>query len=489
MVVLCHGVFDLVHLGHLRHLKQARKEGDVLIVSITADKFVQKGPDRPVFTDQLRAEMLSELSCVDHVIINRAVSGIDVINRVRPDVYVKGIEYKNAEDDISENIGREQKAVESHGGRIFFTDEVIFSSSNILNRNFNTFSPETKDYLNKLRQNYTAEEIIDEVKRGQNLKVAVVGDTVIDRYTYCTPLGKSAKGSFMTVRKSYVEEYAGGAIAVANHIADYVSEVTLVTGIGVESEGEENYEDFIRGHLAENITPQLFYIENTPTLVKNRYVDPEMNKLFEVYIIDEELLQRHWQDRLARHWIEKNIADFDLVVVPDYGNGFITDEMVKVLCNNSKYLAVNTQLNSGNQGYHAITRYDRADFVSLNEPELRLGCHDPRAPLNNLAINMLAQLDSKVLSVTCGPKGLLTVNQKNVAASLMVPVLATNIVDRVGAGDAFLSLASICHAAGVDSDLASFVGSVAAALDVQIVGNSETVGSISLYKYIVSLLK
>jgi sugar/nucleoside kinase (ribokinase family) len=152
-------------------------------------------------------------------------------------------------------------------------------------------------------------------------------------------------------------------------------------------------------------------------------------------------------------------------------------------------LAVNTQLNSGNQGYHAITRYDRADFVSLNEPELRLGCHDPRAPLNNLAINMLAQLDSKVLSVTCGPKGLLTVNQKNVAASLMVPALATNIVDRVGAGDAFLSLASICHAAGVDSDLASFVGSVAAALDVQIVGNSETVGSISLYKYIVSLLK
>ena len=66
-VVLCHGVFDLLHMGHVRHLEEARSHGDILIVTITADAYVNKGPGKPVFSAALRAEMLAALSCVDFV--------------------------------------------------------------------------------------------------------------------------------------------------------------------------------------------------------------------------------------------------------------------------------------------------------------------------------------------------------------------------------------------------------------------------------------
>ena len=489
IVVHCHGVFDLVHLGHLRHLDQAKQEGDVLFVSITEDKFVNKGPHRPVFGEQLRAEMLLGLGVVDHVVISRAPSGFDVIERLKPDVYVKGEEYEASEDDITQNINKEVSAVESYGGKVVFTHDVTFSSSQLLNLNFDIFPPETTQYLNRLRDIYSAEKIFESLAQVKDLKVAVLGDAIIDKYTFVTPMGKSAKGSFITVKRHYSEEQAGGAIAVANHVGQFVSDVTLITGLGGDPKYGDNYEKFVRGKLADTVTPEFFHMADNPTLVKERFIDPEMNKLFEVYIIEDGLLRRDWHDTAAVEWLRDNIADYDVVIVPDYGNGFITDSMVDVICDKSKFLAVNTQMNSGNQGYHAITRYSRADFVALNEPELRLGCHDPLSPIDELATAMAERLGTKFLSVTQGPKGVMTVNHELADRQTVVPALATKVVDRIGAGDAFLSLAAVCHGAGVDPELASFLGSVSAALDVQIVGNSEPIDPIALHKYVVSLLK
>mgnify|MGYP001993448255 CR=1 FL=1 len=489
IVVHCHGVFDLVHLGHLRHLEQAKKEGDVLFVSITEDKFVNKGPHRPVFGEQLRAEMLEGLAVVDHVVVSRAPSGVDVIERLQPDIYVKGEEYAATEDDVTQNINKEVSAVEAYGGQVVFTHDVTFSSSQLLNLSFDVFPPETKQYLNRLRDEYTAEQIFDTLGQVNELKVAVIGDAIIDRYTYVTPMGKSAKGSFITVKRHYADEQAGGAIAVAGHVGQFVSDVRLVTGLGGDPKYGDNYESFIREKLVNTVTPEFFHMADNPTLVKERFIDPEMNKLFEVYFIEDGLLQRNWHDEAAVAWLEENIGDYDVVIVPDYGNGFITDSMVNVICDKSKFLAVNTQLNSGNQGYHAITRYSRADFVALNEPELRLGCHAPLSPLDELAMSMSERLGTKYLSVTQGPKGVMTVDHEEHGRPSIVPALATKVVDRVGAGDAFLSLAAICHGAGVDPELASFLGSVSAALDVQIIGNSEPIDPIALHKYIVSLLK
>ena len=132
-VVLCHGVFDLVHLGHIEHFKSAKSYGDYLIVSLTLDKFIKKGPGRPLFNEQQRMEYLKQIKIVDQVILSKTESSIDIINTIKPDFYVKGPDYKENYKDKTKKIILEKKAVEKNGGKIRFTNDITFSSSNILN--------------------------------------------------------------------------------------------------------------------------------------------------------------------------------------------------------------------------------------------------------------------------------------------------------------------------------------------------------------------
>jgi len=122
--VLVNGCFDILHYGHLAHLKAAAALGHYLIVALTADEFVNKGPGRPVFSEDKRAELLRELRCVDEVIISRAPRCDAIIQQVRPDIYAKGIEYKGKLP--------EQALVESCGGVVMFTDTVVYSSTKLL---------------------------------------------------------------------------------------------------------------------------------------------------------------------------------------------------------------------------------------------------------------------------------------------------------------------------------------------------------------------
>jgi rfaE bifunctional protein nucleotidyltransferase chain/domain len=133
-VVHAHGTFDLLHLGHVRHLEAAHKLGGVLIVTLTADRFVNKGPGRPVFAADMRAEMLANLEYVDWVAINDAADAVSAIEHIRPSIYVKGQDYRNPQGEIARKITREREAVESHGGRIHFTDEMTFSSTELIHR-------------------------------------------------------------------------------------------------------------------------------------------------------------------------------------------------------------------------------------------------------------------------------------------------------------------------------------------------------------------
>jgi rfaE bifunctional protein nucleotidyltransferase chain/domain len=148
-VVLCHGVFDLLHMGHVRHLQQARSHGDRLIVTITADAYVNKGPGKPVFTADLRAEMLSALACVDWVGINEGPDAVPVIETIKPDVYAKGSDYADAGADVTGKIQAERGVVESGGGQVVFTNDITFSSSELLNRHFEIFKPSVRQFLDQ----------------------------------------------------------------------------------------------------------------------------------------------------------------------------------------------------------------------------------------------------------------------------------------------------------------------------------------------------
>ena len=133
-VVLCHGVFDLLHLGHLRHLEEAKTLGDYLIVSVTPNKFVEKGPSRPVFSEHLRAEALSHLNVVSAVVINSSGTAIDIIKKIKPNIYCKGPDYKKNSEDVTGEIKNEINATKSVGGKIHYTQGETFSSSKLINQ-------------------------------------------------------------------------------------------------------------------------------------------------------------------------------------------------------------------------------------------------------------------------------------------------------------------------------------------------------------------
>lgn len=482
-VVMCHGTFDLMHTGHIRHLQRAKREGDVLLVTVTGDAYVNKGPGRPVFREDLRAETLAALECVDFVALNHEQTAMNAIARLRPHVYVKGSEYRSAMDDVTGNIERERQAVEACGGEIFYTDEITFSSSSLLNEHFGVFSPQTKDYLQAFRKTYGYKDVINLVKGLARLRVAVVGDAIIDQYHYVKTLGQAGKGNTLAVKYGSEEQFAGGSIAVANHLAGFADNVTLVTGLGKL----ETHEQFIRSKLLPNVTPAFFYINNVQTVTKRRFVDSDFNKLFEVYFFDEEPLLDGVEDTVCA-WLESNLEDFDVVIVPDFGNGFISQKMVGVLCRKARFLAVNTQLNSGNRGHHVINRYPRVDFAAINEQELRLAAHNRHASIELVAETIGQTIKSDHIAVTRGTEGAMFKDRK-LGAIHNVPALSTKVLDRIGAGDAFLALAGLCIGGGLPSEVAAFVGSVSAALDVQIVCNREPVGSVALFKYVTTLLK
>lgn len=482
-IVMCHGTFDLMHNGHIRYLQRAKQEGDVLLVTVTGDTYVNKGPGRPVFNEQVRADNLAALACVDFVAINHAVSAVQALHAIQPNIYAKGSEYRTHGDDVTGNIALEQAAVEAHGGHVFYTDEITFSSSNLLNEHFNVFPPETKEFLQEFRSRWSNKDIQFQIASLSDLKVLIVGDAIIDQYHYATPLGQTGKGNIFAVRYDSEEQFAGGAIAVANHIAGFADSITLLTGLGTV----DSHELFIREKLLPNVTPSFFYFQDAPTVTKRRFVDADLSKLFEVYFYREDSVQGETENQICQ-WLNAHIESYDVVMVPDFGNGFITQNMAEILSNKARFLAVNTQINSGNRGYHVIHRYPRADFVSLNEPELRFAAHNRHDSLEIVCEQISERVQVKQLAVTRGTKGVMMFDRQSKKFH-KVPALSTKVVDRIGAGDAFLSLAGLCTAKGIDAEVAAFVGSVAAAMDVQIVCNREPINPIILNKYVATLLK
>jgi len=211
-VVLCHGTFDLLHIGHIKHIQAAKSFGDIVVVTITADEFVNKGPDRPVFNHSLRAENLAALENVSFVAINYTETSVNVIELLQPDIYVKGNEYQQEHDDVTGNITTERNSVEKYGGCIKYTDEPTFSSSKLLNQYFDVFSSNTKQFISDFKKDYDIECIHGQIEKLKKLKVAVIGDGILDEYHYVEMLGQTGKGSFPSVRYQSEERFAGALL-------------------------------------------------------------------------------------------------------------------------------------------------------------------------------------------------------------------------------------------------------------------------------------
>lgn len=482
-IVLCHGVFDLLHIGHIRYFEQAKKHGDVLVVTVTPDRFVNKGPDRPAFPEDLRVEAIAALNVVDYAAINEWSTAVETIQILKPDIYAKGSEYKDAKMDITRKIIDEENAIKSVGGSLIFTEDIVFSSSQLINKNFSNFPEKTREFLTEFSNRYSSDEVRQFLKQAEKINVLVIGETIIDEYNYCEPIGMTTKDPIIAVKYLSKEKFAGGILAAANHLANFCHSVDLITLLG-EFEVDEV---FVRENLNKKINPFFIYKRNSPTIVKRRFIDNYLTqKLFELHEINDSELDRV-QELLLNEIFWEKIPNYDIVIVIDYGHGMLTTELIETICNKAKFLAINTQSNAGNRGFNVISKYSKADFISLNHSELNLEERNRHCGIKESIANVSRKISCPKILITMGKDGNIyfDVNEGFVET----PAFATQVLDRMGAGDAVISLSSLCAFQNAPKEVVGFIANAVASQAVTTVGHRTSIEPGPLYKYISTLMK
>lgn len=484
-IVLCHGVYDLVHPGHIIHFEEAKKLGDVLIVSVTAAEYVRKGPGRPYFDDEMRLKFLSAIECIDYVMLSEGYTVDDIIEAVEPDLYVKGAEYAKAEDDITGKIQEEIDLVRKHGGDIAYTTGRVFSSTKLINHALPALTEEVKDFAENFHQRYSMEDMKKFVENMRLPKVLVIGDVIIDEYIYCVVQGLMSKDMGYSTRYRYSEQYLGGSLAVARHLASFNDNVTLMSVIGME----EAIHSRILDELSDKMRVDMTYSDVFDTIVKKRYVSlnekrEEVDKIFATnnlptpMHIDDDALNRF------KNKLKEKIGQFDVVILCDFGHGLVDREIMEIIQEKAKFLAVNCQTNSSNHGKNLITKYKRTDVFALDQKELGLAFSDYQQDETESLIK-LSEYFSSPGWLTQGAQGAISVENKRLKPC---PAFTLKVKDTIGAGDAFFSLASLAVAAGAPMEVGTFIGNIAGALASNIVGNKESVEKVNVLKYANTLL-
>jgi rfaE bifunctional protein kinase chain/domain/rfaE bifunctional protein nucleotidyltransferase chain/domain len=483
-IVLCHGVFDLLHVGHLKHLEEAKKFGDILIVSITCDKFVNKGPGKPFFNEKKRLYAISTLQMVDYVILSQAQTAEEIIKKVKPDFYVKGPDYKKHKQDVTRQILKEMTQVKKFKGKTVFTKSEINSSSNLINKFLKKKSKNELKLIKKIKSRYNFESIKNNIDKIKKLKILIIGEIIIDEYSFCEALGKSGKEPVLVLKNLNNEKYIGGTGAICNNLKEFSNHISLLSYVGEKKEKLELINKFLKFCQKKIFLNK----KNSPTITKKRFVDSiNLNKILGVYDLNDETLQKKDEIKF-NNYLNKMIPKYDLIIVSDYGHGLISKKSANILCKKSKYLALNLQINSSNYAYHNIKNYKSVNFLVLNEREIRHEFRDRESSLESLMKMVSKNKKINILLVTKGKSGCVLYNSKT-KNFIYSDGYANKIIDKIGSGDAMLALTSACLRAGLTDELSILVGSLAAAQSVEMIANEKNISKMDLLRSLEYILK
>lgn len=332
-----------------------------------------------------------------------------------------------------------------------------------------------------------AEKVRRMVDSFENLRVLVVGDIIIDDYVFCKVQGLTTKDAVMSTRYDHKERYMGGSLAIARHLANFAGHVTLLA----MSDLDKNIMYDIKNNMT-GIECCIVKEKSFITPVKKRYLKKhplrhEYEKLFSVNkLLDIEGMKS--VDYTAFKEKLKAILDnYDLVVVCDYGHGLLSEEIIRLIEERAKYLAVNCQTNSSNYGMNVINKYNRADAFVVDERELHMPFGQSTETNFNLLLKLQELLSAEYAWVTLGANGAIGYQQEMKAESMM-PAVTLHVKDTVGAGDAFYSLAVLGAVSKLPVDIATLLANVAGAIKTNLVGNSKAVEKVDLLKFVNTIL-
>ena len=483
-IVLCHGVFDLLHVGHIKHFNEAKKYGDILVVSLTPDMYVNKGPTRPAFNEKLRLESIAALNVVNYVTLNSSSTAISAIKKIKPNIYCKGPDYKNHNNDISNQIKNEISAVKKIGGKTIYTQDITFSSTRLINQHRELDSDLQKLLIKKIKKQYTFSKIRKLIDSFKKMRVLIIGETIIDQYVFCEALGKSGKEPMLVLRNLKTEQYLGGAAAISRHLSPFCNRISLLSMIG---EKKEHFKE-IKKNLPNNVNFKYIRKKNSPTILKKRFLDNvSKSKVLGVYTMNDDILTKK-EESTFHNLLKKIMPKHDLVIVSDYGHGLISNKSANLISKLSKYLALNAQVNAANVGYHSMRNYKNVDCVIINEKEIRHELRDKNGAISSLMKRLSQEQNVENLVVTRGVSGS-TLYNKNNKKFILCDAYAKSAVDKIGAGDAMLSLIALCLQSGLNRDLSLLIASLAAAQSVMGFGNKEAINKTKILKSLESILK
>jgi cytidyltransferase-like protein len=449
-IIHCHGAFDLVHIGHLIHFEEARALGEILVVTITADKHITK--KRAVtFSEDHRARQVAALEIVDYVAIIHEPTALSAIDALHPDVYVKGPEYADLTLDKSRSIYHEMRVLESYGGRIHFTSGETFSSAKL--SHFLLAAPDAAQRNPLLRNDrvlfrdvsslgFRLEQLKAFLAKAGPLRVCVVGETIVDEWVDVTLTNLSTQSRCVAGLETGRVRQIGGVGIIALHLANFVSEVHCYTN-GLTAELPSNI------HVT-NLAPG--------QLVETRFVDRETGH--PVFKSKSVSLADVQPDGLPA------FDAYDLVLIADFGHGLLDARALnrRIAEAERAFVAAMAQVNSSNYGYNLPLKYVGADYYSLNRTEAELCLHERNLPLKDLVERATRLLQCGAVSVTDGGEGAMVAVG---ADRFALPSLSVSAVDTIGCGDAYFALSSLAACSDFPASVVALVGSIGAAAMTQ----------------------
>ena len=463
-VIMCHGVFDLVHPGHIRHLVYAKEKADILVASLTADAHITKAQHRPFVPQDLRALNLAALEMVDYVVIDPNPTPLVNIGRLQPDYFAKGYEY--VDGGVHPNTQKEIEVLKSYGGEILFTPgDIVYSSSHLIEAGPPDIAVEKLLMLleaegldfNRLR------EILE---RFEGKEVHVVGDTIVDSLTYTTMIGGMTKTPTPSVRFDNRVDFIGGAAIVAKHLRAAGAKVTFSTVLG-----DDPLKDFVLEGLASAGVEVLPIIDQArPTTHKNAFVCGDY-RLLKVDTLDNRSITDAQADQISDHLRQMPV---EAVVFSDFRHGIFNRRTIPGLTNaipRGTFRVADSQVASrwGN-----ILEFKGFDLLTPNEREARFSLADQDTGVRPLAAKLHEEAECKTVILKLGDRGVLTCRagkENDPRTFFVVDSFVERVVDAVGAGDALLAYATLSMLVDRSEVAASVLGSMSAALECEADGN------------------